>query len=315
MTSPLPGYGQGLTDELILGYIGWYTVTQPRLTHEDIMDLVVQEGLDLSIVPKPPRPGDAFKRACRYSEVQGVPVPYTSDVANFMFRPVAQTLEEVERHLVVEIVDKNGRKLSHHTAVALQFSRKDAKLHVTVNKISEDIDELVKQVMEDFVAKLEESTIYIEAQVIRRMIRAQLENCNAVLARAKGSVYFIPKKHKDKIEGLENFLTHCGPGSGMHTLPLVDDTKQQEFISSAFQDGVHEQANQIISELKSHVHQQKEISPNQWNDYKQRLDALKNKRDEYDTLVDFELTAAETELDAVETYLAEFLLEGLIKEK
>lgn len=315
MNSPLPGYGKGLTDDLILGYIGWYTVTQPRLTHEDILDLVIQEGLDLSIVPKPPRPGDAFKRACRYSEVSGIPVPYTSDVANFMFRPVAQTLEEVERHLVVEILDKNGRKLSHHTAAELQFNRSGSKLHVTVHKINEDVDQLVVSVMDDFAGILKDSTVYIEAQVIRRMIRAQLETCHAILARAKGSVYFVPKKHKNTIEGLENFLSHCGPGSGMHTLPLVDDTKQQEFISSAFTDGVHDQANQILSELKSLVTQEKEISANQWNDYKQRLDGLKSKRDEYDTLVDFELSAAETELDAVETYLTEFLLTGLIKEK
>ena len=315
MTSPLPGYGAGLTDDLILGYITWYTVTKPRLTHEDIMDLVIDLGLDPDIVPKPPRAGDAFKRACRYSEVSGIPIPYTSDVANFMFRPVAQTLEEIERHLVVEILDSKGRKLEHHTVVELRFERATGVLHATVSLINDDLDPLVDTVMDDFAANLKDSTTYIEAQVIRRMVRAQLENCNAILARAKGSVYFVPKRYKKKMTALEGFLGNCGPGSGMHTLPLVDDTKQQLFIANVFEEGVHEQATQVLSELKSFTVQQREMSPKQWNDYKNKLTALVSKANEYSDLVDNEFGQAEVELEAVRAPLEDMLLSGLITEK
>jgi hypothetical protein len=128
-------------------------------------------------------------------------------------------------------------------------------------------------------------------------------------------VYFVPKKFNDKIEALEGFLEHCGVGSGMHTIPLVDDTKQQEFISNVFQEGIHESATQIISELKSLMAQEKELSPNQWNDYKNRLDALAEKNGEYSTLIDSEMGQADAELEAVQTYLHDFLLSGLIKEK
>jgi hypothetical protein len=315
MTSPLPGYGSGLTDDLILGYITWYTVTKPRLTHEQIRNLVLDLNLDKSIVPKAPRAGDAFKRACRYSETSGVPIPLTNDVANFMFRPVAQTLEDIERHLIVEVLDPQGRKLSHHTAVMLRFRRDTGILNATVDPINSDLDPLVKEVMEGFAATLKESTLYIEAQVIRRMIRMQLDKCNAILARSKGSVYFVPKKYKDKMEGLESFLTHCGTGSGMHWLPLVDDTKQQAFITNVFQEGVHEQATQVLSELKSYTTEQKEISPNKWNDYKEKLMSLVDKANEYSDLVDSEFGTAETELEAVKAHLDDLLLSGLITEK
>jgi hypothetical protein len=315
MTSPLPGYGAGLTDELILGYIAWYTVTKPRLTHEDIMDLIVDLGLDVNIVPKSPRPGDAFKRACRYSETSGVPIPYTNDEANFMFRPVAQTLEDIERHLIVEVLDPAGRKLSHHTAVQLRFHRGTSELNATVELIDDDLDPLVKEVMDNFALVLQDSTTYIEAQVIRRMVRMQLDNCNAILARAKGSVYFVPKKYKQKMIALEEFLTHCGAGSGMHTLPLVDDTKQQAFITNVFEEGVHEQATQVLTELKTYTAQQKEMSPNKWNDYKIKLTALVDKANEYSDLVDNEFGQAETEIEAVQTHLQDLLVSGLITEK
>ena len=315
MTSPLPGYGAGLTDDLILGYITWYTVTKPRLTHEDIMDLILELGLDPNIVPKAPRAGDAFKRACRYSEVSGVSIPYTSDEANFMFRPVAQTLEDIERHLIVEVLDPQGRKLSHHTAVMLRFHRNTGVLSATVDLIDDDLDSLVKEVMDNFAVVLKESTTYIEAQVIRRMVRMQLDNCNAILARSKGSVYFVPKKYKAKMEALEQFLTHCGAGSGMHTLPLVDDTKQQAFITNVFQEGVHEQATQVLSELKSYSAQEKEMSPNKWNDYKNKLVQMVDKANEYSELVDDEFGQAETELEAVKAHLDDLLLSGLITDK
>ena len=300
MTSPLPGYGAGLTDDLILGYIAWYTITKPQLTHDDIMQLVQDNGLDPVIVPKPPRAGDAFKRACRYSERLGLDIPYSPNTANFLIRPVAQTLEDIERHLVLEIIDPSGRKLTHHTAAELRFERNSGVLNVNVEQLSPDLQPLIVETLERFAVVLKDSTKYVEAQVIRRMIRSQLEHMNAVLARSKGSVYFIPKKHRVLMEGLESFTQSCGAGSVFHSLPLVDDSKQQEFVKNAFEEGVHDQATQIITELAALTSQGKEITANAWNDYKTKLQALVSKANEYGELVDVELLQAKTELEAVQ---------------
>lgn len=313
MTSPLPGYGSGLTDDTILGYIAWYTVTKPQLTHEAIMQLVIDTGLDLRIVPKSPRAGDAFKRACRYSERLGLEIPYSPNTANFLIRPVAQTIKDIERHVVLEIIDPEGRKLTHETAAELRFVRETGVLHVKMEQLTPDLKPLLEDTMDNFASILKNSTKYIEAQVIRRMIRSQLEYMNAVLARSKGSVYFIPKKHKKLMEGLTEFTSNCGPGSVFHSLPLVDDTKQQELVKGAFEEGIHEQSQQIITELAALASQDKEITANAWNDYKQKLVALTHKANEYGDLVDFELTKSQTELEAVQAQLQEFLLLGLVK--
>lgn len=313
MTSPLPGYGHGLTDDTILGHIAWYTITKPQLTHEDIMQLVIDNGLDPVIVPKPPRAGDAFKRACRYSERLGLSIPYSPNTANFLIRPVTQTLEDIERHVVLEIIDPDGRKLTHSTAAELQFERKTGVLNVKMEQLEPELQPLLEDTMDQFAATLKDSTKYVEAQVIRRMIRLQLEHMHAVLARAKGSVYFIPKSQKKLMEGLDAFTTSCGEGSAFHSLPLVDTTKQQELISGAFEDGVHEQSQQIITELHALSSQGKEITANSWNDYKQKLVALTHKANEYTDLVDVELTKSQIELEAVNAQLQDFLLSGLVK--
>jgi len=315
MTSPIPGYGAGLTDELILGHIAWYTITKPQLTHDDILELVTDLGLDANIVPKPPRAGDAFKRACRYSERNGIPVPYSENTANYMIRSVAQTMEEIERHLMLEIVDPNGRRLEYHKAAELKFNRKDSKLSVSVKKVSQDMDPITKETLDKFAAELSYATKYIEAQVIRRMIRQQLDNVHAVLARSKGSVYFVPNKYKDKLQALEEFTASCGEGSVFHTIPLIDTAKQQELIANAFNESVHDTATQIIVELQSFTDQQKSMTVNAWNDYKKKFDALVKKNNEYTELVDFELDKSTLELEVLQEHLNDFLLSGNIKLK
>ena len=267
MTSPLPGYGKGLTDDLILGHVAWYTITKPRLTHDQIMSLVTDLGLDANIIPKPPRAGDAFKRACRYSERNGLPVPYSDNTANFMIRAVAQTITEVERHLMLEIVDPNGRRLEYHKAAELQFDRGTSVLSVSAKAISKDMDELTQE------------------------------------------------KYNDKLEALESFTERCGDGSGFHTIPLFDDSKQQALIASAFEEGVHEQATQIIVELQQHTDTEKPMTVNAWNDYRQKFKALTEKSEEYADLVDTELSKAELELELLGAHLNDFLMTGNIKTK
>jgi hypothetical protein len=313
MTSPLPGYGVGLADELILGHIAWYTITKPKLTHDDIMGLVLTLGLDPSIAPSPPRKGDAFKRACRYSERKGIAIPYSPNTANFLIRPVTQTLEDVERHLVMEVIDPDGRKLAYNTAAELRFERKTGKLHVSVKTLDPVSDVLVDDTLKNFSEVLKESTKYVESQVIRRMIRHQLELMHSVLARSKGSVYFIPKRFNQKVEALEEFTSHCGVGSGFHSLPLIDDTKQREMVMSAFNSGVHDTATQLISELGGLIANDKKITPTAWNDYKNKYDVLVSKRDEYASLVDTEVMKSDVEIEALSTQLEEFLLTDLIK--
>ena len=313
MTSPLPGYGAGLTDDLILGHIAWYTITKPQLTHDDILELVTDLGLDANIVPKPPRAGDAFKRACRYSERNGIPVPYSDNTANYMIRSVAQTATEIERHVMLEIVDSDGRRLEYHKAAELKFNRKDSRLSVSMKQVNPDMDPITKETLERFAAELNYATKYIEAQVIRRMIRQQLDNMHAILARSKGSVYFVPNKYKKKMAALEEFTANCGHGSVFHTIPLIDDSKQQELIANAFNESVHENATQIIAELQSFTDQGKQMTVNAWNDYKQRFDALAAKSSEYTELVDFELDKATLELEVLSEHLNDFLLSGNIK--
>ena len=311
--SPVPGYGQKIPESMLLGHIAWWTVTNPRLTHDDVLTLVTDLGMDPAIVPKPPRGGDSFKRACRYSQRAGLAIPYSDNLANFLIRPVAQTHEDIERHLVLEVVDGDGRQLEYHDAAHLRYERSTGTLHVGQKKISSDLDPMVDETLQQFAANLEDATKYIDAQVIRRMIRDQLDMLHAISVRKGGSVYFIPWREHKTTEALEVFLTHCGDGSGFHALPLIDDQKQREMVQTAFENEVHDEATQLITQLRQSRLQEQEMTTTAWAVYRDRLNDLQARRGEYADIVDFELVKAESEVRALETALTDYLTSGLIK--
>lgn len=118
----LDGYGSG-TRMPILGYAAWYTISAPRIEYDPLKAKITELGLDPSILPAQIRPGDAFKRACRYSKNAKIPLVGTENYANILIREVAQDSEAVERHMIIEICDPQNRRLEFETAASLVLNK------------------------------------------------------------------------------------------------------------------------------------------------------------------------------------------------
>jgi hypothetical protein len=304
---------EGLLDELTLGQIAWYTITKPRVTAKDVKQLAGTLGLAKSIVPSAPRPGDAFKRACRYSERLGADIPGTPNKANFLIRKVATTLEDIERHIVLEIVDPKGRKLSHEDVAHMRFDRTDGILHLDTQGLHGELAEMLDDVLTMFKMNLLDATKYIDAQVIRRMIRDQLDLVSAIALRRQGSVYFVPQEHVDKVKALEEFCRHMGPGSEFISIPMPAGDKYNVMVKAAFEAEIHEESTQHITKLKELTESGGTISSRGFERYRKRLDELKRRADSYSGLVEVEIFKAHAELKALEQHLGKVLTGGHIK--
>lgn len=313
MTAAMPGYGADLPDELVLGHIAWYTITKPQVTQPEMAQLVTDLNLSPRIIPIEPRPGDAFKRACRYSERSGLDYPLSNDKANFLIRSVTTNHDEIERHLVLERVDATGKHLDYTIAAHLNYNRVDDAMSIMKVKLPKHLDELVVETLNMFGTNFEEALKYIDAQVIRRMIREQLEIMGAIAIRKQGSVYFVPMKEKERTLALEKFCQNMGVGSVFHSIPLPDTTKQREMIHAAFEEEVHQEAAQAITELRKLRAIGEPISSKAWAKYRDQLNRLRTNYDSYGSLVNTEMIMAKTELKALSTHLTDFMQEGLVK--
>lgn len=314
MTSPLPGYAAGISDDRLLGHIAWYTITRPNVTHDQFQEMVSDLPLSNSIIPTKPRLGDAFKRACRYSERKNLPLPGRDDqFANFLIRKVTQNSKEVVRHLVLEIVDEDGETLEYHDVAHMKFDRTKESLHVRKLHINDTLDEMTQETLSMFTDNFDKATKYLDAQVIRLKIRDQLELMGAISVRPQGSVYFIPMKSKDQTEALETLCQRIGEGSMFHALPLVDTTKQREMVTDAFEGEVHDEATQLIAELNKKKQEGKQITQRAFEAYRIRFNKLRENAKDYAGLVDDELTKAKTEIKALDKHLSDFLMNDLVK--
>lgn len=312
MTTPIPGYAENVSDDRLLGHISWYTITQPNVTHEQLAKMVSDLPLNKSLLPSKPRLGDAFKRACRYSERKGL--FYKDDQSvNFLIRSVTQSIDEVIRHLVLEIVDVQGQTLEYHDVAQLRFDRTKNTLNIRRLNLNSDLDHLTQETLKRFTDNFDHASKYLDAQVIRLMIRHQLDSMGAVSVRKQGSIYFTPLGVKEQTAALETLCERLGDGSMFHALPLVDTTKQREMITAAFEEEVHEEAIQIIAELKTKKLKGSQMTARAFDSYKERYHRLKSNANEYAELVENEMTKTKTEILALDQHLMEMLTEGLVK--
>jgi hypothetical protein len=313
MTNPIPGYATGIPDDQLLGFISWYTITDPKKTLEEVVELITTLDLDPYIIPNAPRLGDAFKRACRYSEKKGIPIPLTTNTANVLIRPVSTTAEEVERHMVLEEVDAKGKRLNYTVVAHLKFNRTNNVFSIDERKLPIEIANIVQAAIGQFNANFADAAKYIDSQVLRRMIRDQLDLMSAIGVRRQGSVYFYPVAQKAKGEALEEFCKGLGDGCTFHNLPLVNTGKQREMIRYAFESEVHDMAQQAILELNTKMDQQTEITSRAWAEYRKKLSDLQLRMTEYGALVETELLQGSTEMAALQEKLEDFLVSGLVK--
>jgi hypothetical protein len=315
LTKVVPGYATGLPDELTLGYVTWWNIAKPRVTALEVADKIVELELDPTIIPGHPRPGDAFKRACRYSERKGLPIPLSPNKANFLIRSVAQNTREVERHIVLEIVDPSGRKLEYHDCVQLIFNRIDNTLLVRAKSMPSEYKEMIETTLHIFQQEFDDATKYIDAQVLRLMIRDQVRLANGIAVRRQGSVYFVPQHSKNLVMALESLVSWLGGGCQLVWLPLVNTDKQREMVKAAFEEDVHDDATQLMFEMSELISNKKKITTKAWEGYMQRYEHIKNQALDYQELVDMETAKADIELAALDGQLGDFLVSGLIKFK
>ena len=317
--STLVDYANGVPDELTLGSIVWYSVADPQITYEEMVTVATTAGIDLDLLPNRVAPSDAFRRACKEVDRKDKkPLPWngTGKHYTFMVRHIVDNATEVERHLVFETIDKNGRKLGHEDVGILLFDKKASTIKWS-NLVDSVAYPTLAALVEDQHTALEKAyqhnVKHIDPQGIRHAVRQQLGLLQAIQVRPRGGVYFVPVSESEGVEALKRFLGAFGNESAFHALPLMDTTDQRGMIQNTFETSVHEESLALISELRKVKNTKKKLTKNQWQKYRTRFNELSRATSAYSDLVSDELDRAKTELTALHTNIMDILEKDLIK--
>ena len=302
----LQQYAESMPESALLGYISWYELTDPNIKHADLVTAMTKAGFTKREIPGAPRRGDVFKRACRYSEQKRIPIT-ENQYANVLVRKVASETDQVENHVVIEVVDKEGHRLDYQIAMKLQFNRIQNKLYVSRLPVPLYLDKIVDDAFNEFHRQFEKAQTTIDPQVIRLALRQRLDRMGATQVRNRGSVYFIPRTQKESVNQLEELFRVFNNNSLFHSIPLPDTSKQREMVQAAFDSDIHDRAESLIEKLNGLIAKDK-VGDKEWENISHSYKQIKEQKEEYESLLEWNALRSDTELQVLDQKFKQVML-------
>lgn len=246
--SILNDYANRHVDSDFLGSIVFVAVRQLAYKWTDVEAKAISVGLDRKFLPNRPGNADLFRRVTKAAQCKKALPDGLS--ANLLVRDVAKSTTEIVRHLIVETVDAAGRRLDYDAAWVLRFDKTTGILET--HKHGFDLS-VADTVIPEIRAAFQAEAGTVASPAIRTMINRTLDDNNAVLVRPTGGDYFVPKANVDAVKRLEAFADGLG-AVFVHSVPLVDDARQRDWISEAHidqstveLDGLIGEANELMT--------------------------------------------------------------------
>ena len=281
-----------LPEDILLGRIVMFTVTDEPLLHSDVERWFTELKLNPSYLPAQNRAVDAFKKATTDVDKTEYDLPHDQK-AILLTRPVTADNEMVVRFIVREKRDSRRRKLGHDKAIEAVFY-KGSKIGGVVQKGSERIrltrvnDALdpsgseiaeVQKAIDLIQDRYDHYYKYLDGQKVRGMIRNYLKYLNAI--EIKGGVYFIHKNRTDELMRLRELVNRCGGGCHMDQIPLVDLDNERKIIVEAFQREAEEELDTLVREIAFVRQTRKNVTPEAYAKLKGKYELVMGQAMEY----------------------------------
>lgn len=215
--------------EGFLGHLMWYSIGKQLIQTEVLKYKLIEAGMDEVWMPNPIRTTDAFRRATKEVERrQATSQPYVYE--NILVREVYSDTNAIQRNLVVETVDQNGKRLSYNPKSAVITLKKDTN---TVTYISDD--SLLQEICMEVQKKFDIYKEHYSAQQLRVMVNKILSSLAPTPVRKNGGIYFVPSPKSFGLEKLIQFIESLGNSEG-YKVPVLDSTDNRNMINRKLHD-------------------------------------------------------------------------------
>lgn len=219
------------TNSTLLGYVLTFSVGEAEYNRNDMEASLNQNGLDLSYLPKPVDPVDAFARAARECEVKSwKPTEDSVEYKNFLVRDVVRAGKNRMKKIVVETVNAKSENLDHDADGAiLRFNTETGVMTTEWNDpFCMDLVAHAEQAFEKYLVSHNGNTV-------RGSITKLLNSMSPILMRATGGVYFVPVQYEDKILATCRYINELAAGDAF-AIPLVNDSDGQMLVKKKVQE-------------------------------------------------------------------------------
>lgn len=212
-----------------IGHLTWYSVGKQLIEVNDLKNRLVQSGLDDVWMPNDIRPTDAFRRATKEVE-QRKQTSNPNVFYNILVREVYSDQKSIQRNIVIETVDQNGKRLSYKPKSAvITLDKKNS----TVSFVTDDPS--IKEICIQAENKFNIYKSHYSAQQLRVMVNKILQSLAPTPVRKSGGIYFIPVSKSSGLNQLIYFINSLDNSEG-YKVPVINSSDNRDMVSKKLYD-------------------------------------------------------------------------------
>src|SRR5690606_955621 len=115
-----------------------------HITRDQLKQKLLDSGLGEGWLPNEIRPADAFRRATKEIESRKQKTTTSGVYKNYLVREVYSDKKMIQRNIVVETVDQNGRRLDYDGQAAILILDKEAD-QLKIGVVLPEVEELANE--------------------------------------------------------------------------------------------------------------------------------------------------------------------------
>lgn len=289
--------GGAITLKHIMGFYALFTVPDRLISANRLSRFWAAEALPMELVPTKRKSVDTFKTACRSVETRRQDSARTTEIK-------VDRVMENEGECIYQITrmvrNREHKDIEHPKAMRVTFYKANDDLFFErLEKGHEDEMTKLADAIRDFFDK---NTTKVPGSKVRAAIRGVMERSNATLIR-KG-VYFVPKDHKDALDGIGAVLdTLYGEDALTHLIPCANAEGEKAVIERYMTEQVSGEVDQLMAELAERLQDDGRIRKDRYGNLLAKRQQLGAHRKEYSKLLGTQLDVLEGKFDLLDAQM------------
>lgn len=276
-----------------LGRILWFTVSDMKVTYEQLKAAFNNAGIDEKYLPKTISPRDAFRRATKVAEAKRIRLD-NDRYLNLLVREVKMTDDEIVRQLVREVVDSKNVRLEYLPVANM-------KLINDTDFITEPIVSRHELLNDEDIALLKVENEFdrckdnYNGRHVRELVQNILAGCDPVAVRPSGGVYFVPEKYSQTVQGLSDMVKELSQysidseRSRCYSVPVIDAVEHRVMVAESLEDQVKNDSQSLIGEMAKILKDGRNITQKTAEQYINKVKDLKKMVAKYEDMLNTEI--------------------------
>jgi len=171
-----------------------------------------------------------------------------------MIRDVESAPDSITRRIVLETVDRTGKRLDYEQVADVIFNRETQAIQTTLLPgaftLAPHSWNATERLIDDILSGFDTWRGMLNHEAIRTWIRRTVLHYGATPLKSSGGVYFLMEEQAEHIDILEQFVRNLPGGNEFITLPLPDDKKRRDIVKRSLEADTNDAIDHLLTQLR-----------------------------------------------------------------